>query len=453
MDRDTSHALYGRALSVLPGGVNSPVRATNPYPAFIDRGEDGHVIDVDGNRYVDYVLGYGPVLLGHTLPEPVREAIASRIDDGPMFGAPVEAEVELAEFIVEQVPSVEMVRFVNSGTEATTTAVRLARGVTGRDRIVTVSGGYHGGNDAFLVDGGPEEPGRAGSPGVPDAAARHTHVVPYNDTTAAERAFERYGDEIAAIMVEPVLGNKGCIDPEPGYLQSLRDLASEFGALLIFDEVMTGFRIGGLSCAQGAFGVRPDLTTFAKVIGGGFPVGAVGGPTDIMERLTPAGDVFHASTYAGHPVGMVAGVETLEYAAANDVYDRLSTLGDTLRRGIADILEDEAPRYTVVGRDSMFKVVFSRGDASAPSDACGAGCRHDDGCDRVASCPKDGGDVDAAEGERWERLFWHDMREQGVLLTANQHESQFLCAAHTEDDIEATLEAYKHALGRIPTGV
>ena len=453
MDLDRSHSLYGRALSVLPGGVNSPVRATNPYPVFIDHGDGSHVVDVDGNRYLDYILGYGPVLLGHSLPDEVRTAIADRIDDGPMFGAPVEAEVELAEFIVDHVPSVEQLRFVNSGTEATTTAVRLARGYTGRDRIVTIGGGYHGGNDAFLVNGSPDSPGSPGSPGVPAGTARDTHVIPYNDTDAAEQAFEQYGNEIAAILVEPVLGNTGCIDPIPGYLQSLRDLASENGALLIFDEVMTGFRIGGLECAQGAFGVRPDLTTFAKVIGGGFPVGAVGGPTEIMERLTPSGDIFHASTYAGHPVGMVAGVETLQYAKQNNVYDQLAERGNTLRSGLADLLADHAPSYTVVGRDSMFKIIFTREPTNEPSDACRYGCRHDPECARVSACPRDATDVKAAEGDRWERLFWHDMRNEGVLLTANQNESQFISAAHTEEDIEATLEAYKHALSRIPTGV
>lgn len=453
MNRDHSHALYGRALSVLPGGVNSPVRATQPYPSFIDHGDGSHVVDVDGNRYIDYVLGYGPILLGHSPPPKVRDAIADRVEDGIMFGAPVEAEIELAEFVVEHVPSVEMLRFVNSGTEATTAAVRLARGYTGRERILIIGGGYHGGNDAFLVDGTPEKAGRPGSPGVPSGAAKDTLVVPFNDAEAAARAFEAHGDEIAAILVEPVLGNSGCIDPVPGYLDALRQLADDYGALLVFDEVMTGFRIGGLGCAQGVFGVRPDLTTFAKVIGGGFPVGAVGGPTEILERFTPAGDVFHASTYAGHPVGMVAGVETLRYAKEHGVYGRLAELGDRLRAGLADIVADHAPQYTVVGRDSMFKIIFSRASTEPPGETCGAGCRHDPDCTRVESCPKNASHVGEAEGDRWERLFWGDMLDQGVMLTANQHESQFLSAAHTDEDIEVTLEAYKHAMSRIPTGV
>ena len=446
MDRDSSHALYGRALSVLPGGVNSPVRATKPYPAFIDHGDGAHVVDVDGNRYLDYVLGYGPILLGHTLPPAVRDAIDARIDDGTMFGAPVEAEIELAEFIVEHVRSVEMVRFVNSGTEATTTAIRLARGYTGRDRILVVVGGYHGGNDAFLANGGPVEPGHPASPGVTAGAAGDTHVVPFNDAAAAERAFEEHGDEIAAVLVEPVLGNTGCLDPVPGYLETLRDLADGAGALLVFDEVMTGFRIGGLDCAQGVFGVRPDLTTFAKVIGGGFPVGAVGGNARIMDQLTPTGEVFHASTYAAHPVGMVAGLEMLRYAADNDVYDRLADLGNRLRAGLADVLADSRPGYTVVGRDSMFKVVFTEAEPAAPAAGCRTGCRHDPQCARYGTCPRDGRDVDAANGERWERLFWQAMKERGVLLTADQNESQFLSAAHTEEDVEETIEAYKHAL-------
>ena len=453
MNRDRSHALYGRALSVLPGGVNSPVRATRPYPSFIDYGEDGHVVDVDGNRFIDYVLGYGPILLGHTLPEPVREAVSQRIDDGAMFGAPVEAEIELAEFITQHVSSVEMLRFCNSGTEATTAAVRLARGYTGREKILIVDGGYHGGNDAFLVSGTETDEGKPGSPGVTAGAARDTLVVPFNDAKAAEQAFIEHGSDIATILVEPLLGNTGCLDPLPGYLESLRDLANDHGSLLIFDEVMTGFRIGGLGCAQSEFGVSPDLTTFAKVIGGGFPVGAVGGSTEIMEQLTPAGNIFHASTYAGHPVGMVAGLETLRYAKANNVYERLSDLGDELRAGINDILADQAPQYTVVGRDSMFKVIFTRNDAAKTGEECQFGCRHEESCARSSTCPQDAHAVKAADGERWERLFWGDMLNEGVLLTANQHESQFLSAAHTSEDIEQTLEGYKHALSRMSTGV
>ncbi len=442
MDAERSRSLYDRALSIFPGGVNSPVRAVQPYPRFIDHGEGAHLVDVDGNRYIDYIMGYGPLLLGHTLPAEIRERIEQQLADGPMYGAPHDTGLELAEFISAHVPSIEMLRFVNSGTEATTTAVRLARGYTGRDRIVIADGGYHGGLDATLVspDGSPA------SPGVLSSEETATISVPFNNVAAVERAFEQYGEDIAGVLIEPLLGNHGCIAPIEGYLERLRDLTAANDALLIFDEVMTGFRIGGLGCAQGAYGVEPDLTTLAKVIGGGFPVGAVGGRADIMRSLKPAGAVFHASTYAAHPVGMTAGFETLKYAESHDVYPDLAARGDRLRAGVADLLEDRHPSYTVVGRDSMFKVVFSRGDASKPATTCREGCRQDPACARYQTCPKTASDVDAANTARWERLFWHAMCEEGVLLTANQHESQFLSHAHTDEVIDATLEAYKHAL-------
>lgn len=448
MDRERSHSLYGRALGAIPGGVNSPVRAVRPYPFFVERGEGATIVDVDGNRYLDYVMGYGPLLLGHTPPDSVRDAVEARIDDGVMFGAPVAPEVELAECIIDHVTSVEKVRFTNSGSEAVSTAIRLARGITGRDKIVTMGGGYHGALDTTVVDGDFGSPGRPGSPGIPEESAANTIPVPFNDEDAARAVFETHGTDIAAILVEPMLGNQGFVHPVEGYLTLLRELTHENGALLIFDEVMTGFRIGGLGCAQSLVGVRPDLTTFAKVIGGGFPVAAIGGRTEYMERLTPSGEVFHASTYAGHPVGMVAGLETLRYAENNDVYDRMAELGDSLREGLSEILADHAPSYTVVGRDSMFKVIFTRDGAEPQTDPCGAGCRQDPTCDRFGSCPKSGGDIDRADGERWERLFWQDMLSEGILLTANQHECQFLSAAHTEEDVEQTLEAYKRALSR-----
>ncbi len=446
MNHDRSRDLYDRALSVFPGGVNSPVRAVRPYPFFINRGDGAYVVDVDGNRYLDYVMAYGPLLLGHTLPERVTARIQSQLSDGTIYGAPTEVEVELGEFIVRHVPSIERIRFTNSGTEATNTAVRLARGYTGRDQVVIVGGGYHGAQESTLVDGDHGEPAGPGSAGVPASFAEHTISVPFNDPAALRDVFEERGENIACLMVEPLLGNYGCIDPIDGYLETARELTAEHGALLIFDEVMTGFRIGGLGCAQGAFDVTPDLTTLAKVIGGGFPVGAVGGRDEVMETLTPVGDVFHASTYAGHPVGMTAGLEMLRYAAEENVYPHLADLGDQLRAGLTDIVADTAPGYTVVGRDSMFKVIFTREGGDAPGDGCTTGCRHDGSCPRTSYCPQDAAGVDAAETERWERLFWQGMKEEGVFLTANQHESQFLSYAHTTEDIETTLEAYKTVL-------
>ena len=445
MTGDNSRDLYGRALSVLPGGVNSSVRAIRPYPFFVERGDGGHVIDADGNRYLDYVMGYGPLLLGHDMPESVRAAVQRRASEGPMYGAPTEIEVELAEFISRHVPSVEMVRFVNSGTEATVSAVRLARGFTGRDKIVVMQGGYHGAQESTLVAGEGSDT-HPSSPGIPDSFADHTLAVPFNDESAVREVFEEHGDDIAAVLTEPILGNYGIVHPEDGYLETLREVTDEHGSLLVFDEVITGFRVGGLQCAQGKFGVTPDLTTLAKVIGGGFPIGAIGGRAEIIEQFTPAGDVFQSGTFSGHPVTMAAGLETLRYAAENDVYDHVNELGEQLRSGLRDILADQAPEYTVVGTDSMFKVVFTRDGPTEESDHCEAGCRQRPDCARYDTCPKDGTDIKRADTERWERLFWPAMKEQGIFLTANQFESQFVCDAHTEKDIEQTLEAYKEAL-------
>jgi len=446
MNHEQSRALYGRALSVIPGGVNSSVRAVRPYPFFVERGDGGHVIDADGNRYLDYVMGYGPLLLGHDLPEPVSAAVQRHAAEGPMYGAPTEVEVELAEFLARHVPGVEMTRFVNSGTEATVSAVRLARGYTGREKIVVMQSGYHGAQESTLVEGSGAETAPS-SPGIPDSFAEHTLTVPFNDEAAIEELFADHGEEIAAVLTEPILGNYGIVHPVEGYLETLREVTDEYGALLIFDEVITGFRVGGLACAQGKFGVTPDLTTFGKIVGGGFPVGAVGGPAEIVESFTPSGEVFQAGTFSGHPVTMAAGLETLRYAAENDIYDHVDGLGERLRAGLTDICADQAPEYTVVGTDSMFKVIFTResADGSDP-DHCEAGCRQREPCPRFDSCPKTGGDVERADTERWERLHWPAMKDRGIFLTPNQFESQFVCAAHTEADVEEALEAYKEVL-------
>ena len=445
MNHEQSRSLYDRALSVIPGGVNSSVRAIRPYPFFVSRGDGGHVVDADGNRYLDFVMGYGPLLLGHSLPEEVTAAIQQRASEGPMYGAPTEVEVELAEFVVRHVPSVEMIRFVNSGTEATVSAVRLARGYTGREKVVVMQGGYHGAQESTLVDGEGDHTSPS-SAGIPQSFAEHTIVVPFNDEEAIHDVFDAHGDEIAAVLTEPILGNYGIVHPVDGYLETLREVTDNHGSLLIFDEVITGFRVGGLQCAQGKFGVTPDVTTFGKVVGGGFPVGAIGGRAEIIEQFSPAGDVFQAGTFSGHPVTMAAGLETLRYAAANDVYDHVNTLGEQLRSGLTDIVADEAPEYTVVGTDSMFKVIFTRDGPASSGEHCESGCRQRPECSRSDSCPKTGADVKRAETERWERLFWPAMKEQGIFLTPNQFESQFVCDAHTQEDVEHTLEAYKEAL-------
>jgi len=424
MKRDSSRELYDRALDVLPGGVNSSVRAAPvPYPTFVRKGEGGHVVDVDGNRYVDWVMGLGPLLLGHDMPESVQAAVQQRTSEGPMYGMPTEVEVDHADFIARHVPSVEMVRFVNSGTEATVSAVRLARGYTGRNKIVVMQGGYHGAQESTLVDGDMEHR-KPSTSGIPQAFAEHTIPVPFNDEHAVERAFERHGDDIAAVLVEPILANKGIVHPKDGYHEFLRDVTEEHGSLLVFDEVITGFRVGGLACAQGEFGIDPDLTTFGKVIGGGFPIGAVGGKTEIMEHLTPSGDVFQAGTFSGHPVTMAAGLATLEYVAEHDVYDHVNGLGEQLRGGLRDVIEDKGLPYTVAGTDSLWKIIFTR-DGVAPTDTS---------------------DVARGAVDRWNRVFRPQVQDRGIMLAQNQFESQFVSDGHTADDVQETIDAYQDVL-------
>jgi glutamate-1-semialdehyde 2,1-aminomutase len=308
-----------------------------------------------------------------------------------------------------------------------------------------MQGGYHGAQESTLVEGGPENP-RPSTAGIPDSFAEHTIPVPFNDEGAVERVFEEHGHEIAGVLVEPILGNMGIVHPVEGYHETLRDLCDDHGALLVFDEVITGFRVGGLGCAQSKLGVTPDVTTFGKIIGGGFPVGAIGGRAEIIESFTPAGDVFQSGTFSGHPVTMAAGHAYLTYAAENDVYDHVDGLGAELREGITDLCEDRAPEYTVVGTDSMFKTVFTRDAPSSLGGQCSAGCEQRRDCPRYARCPKTGNDVAAAETERWERVFWQEMKERGVFLTANQFESQFVSYAHTAEDVQETLDAYQEAL-------
>jgi glutamate-1-semialdehyde 2,1-aminomutase len=446
MNHEASRSLYDRALTVMPGGVNSSVRAApQPYPIFVESGDGGHVVDADGNRYIDWVCGLGPLLLGHDMPEELTAAIQSRAAEGPMYGMPSEIEVEHAEFVCRHVPSVEMIRFVNSGTEATVSACRLARAVTGRDKILIMQGGYHGAQESTLVEGDADERSPS-SPGIPQAFAEQTVPVPFNDPEAAEAAFEKHSGDIAAVLVEPIQANMGIVYPAEGYHETLRELCDEHGSLLIFDEVITGFRVGGLGCAQSKFDIDPDLTTFGKIIGGGFPVGAIGGKTEYIEQFTPAGDVFQAGTFSGHPVTMAAGLETLQYCAENNVYDHVNELGRQLRAGLAEIVEDHAPEYTVVGSDSLFKLVFTRADGDVQDDPCVNGCRQDPACGRYRDCPKRGTDIRRAETDRYARLFRPAMREEGILLSQNQFESNFVSYGHTEADVEETLEAYKEAL-------
>jgi len=414
----TNKELLAAAVDLMPGGVNSPVRACGPVgcePRFIARGSGAHVWDVDGREYVDYVGSWGPLILGHAHPA-VVERVCRAARDGMSFGAPTEAEVRLARMIVARLPSVQMVRLVNSGTEATMTALRLARAFTGRARLIKFAGCYHGHADAFLVKAGSGATtlGVPTSPGVPETVVGDTLVAEFNDLDAVRSLFDAHPRQVAAVIVEPVCGNVGVIPPREGFLRGLRDMADRHGALLIFDEVMTGFRVAA-DCAQGLYGVRPDLTTLGKVIGGGLPVGAVGGRREIMARLAPTGPVYQAGTLSGNPLATAAGIATLENLTAA-VYSRLETLAQRLENGMRENLAQLSLPYRYQRVGSMASLFFTDGPVTCYREALG--------CDtgRFAA-------------------YYRAMRERGIYLPPSQFEAFFLSAAHSEADIDRTIEA------------
>jgi len=418
-----SEELFARAVELMPGGVNSPVRAfrgVGGTPRFIRSARGATMTDVEGRTYVDYVGSWGPMILGHADPE-VIDALHAALGHGTSYGAPTELEVEMAEEITDAVPSIEMVRMVNSGTEATMSALRLARGFTGRDRIVKFEGCYHGHGDSLLVKAGSGVAtlGLPDSPGVPANVAAHTITAPFNDAAALERIFAEHGDTVAACIVEPVAGNMGCVPPRGGYLQALRAVTERHGALLIFDEVMTGFRLarGG---AQELYGVRPDLTTLGKIIGGGLPVGAYGGRRDIMERVAPSGPVYQAGTLSGNPLAMTAGLATLRRLRDRALYERLESAAQRLCEGVAEAAR-EAGVTTVTNRvGSMFTTFFT---------------------DQPVT---DWDSASRADRGRYGRFF-HAMLERGVYLAPSQFEAAFLGAAHTDELIDRTIEAAREA--------
>jgi len=417
MNHSKSDELFRRAQELIPGGVNSPVRAFRSVggnPLFLARGEGSHIVDVDGNRYIDYVGSWGPLLLGHRHPE-IIEALQRALAIGTSFGAPTEAEVELAEAIRDAVPSIEMVRLVNSGTEATMSAIRLARGFTGRDLTVKFEGCYHGHVDSLLVKAGSGVAtlGLPDTVGVPKSFADTTIALPYNSAGAVEEAFRAHGERIAAVIVEPVVGNMGCVPPAAGFLEALRAITSRYGALLIFDEVMTGFRVafGG---AQQRYGIRPDLTTLGKVIGGGLPVGAYGGRKDIMSQVAPAGPVYQAGTLSGNPLAVAAGLAMLRHLKRHpEIYAQLETRAAALCAA--------APAGITVNRvGSMFTFFFTGGPVT---------------------------DYESAKRSDTARFgrFFRAMLERGVYLAPSQFEAAFVSAAHTEDDIRQTIAAAREA--------
>ncbi|MEK4700599.1 glutamate-1-semialdehyde 2,1-aminomutase [Solibacillus sp. FSL R7-0668] len=416
---EKSKAAFAEAVHLMPGGVNSPVRAfksVNLDPIFMDSGKGAVIKDIDGNEYIDYVLSWGPLILGHSEPK-VVQAIQEQATKATSFGAPSLSENELAKLVLDRVPGIEMIRFVSSGTEATMSALRLARGYTGRDKILKFEGSYHGHGDSLLIKAGSGVAtlGLPDSPGVPADIAKNTLTVPYNDLAAAKTVFEKYGSELAAVIVEPVAGNMGVVPPKPEFLTGLRELTEKHGTVLIFDEVMTGFRVD-YSCAQGYYGVTPDLTTLGKVIGGGLPVGAFAGKRKIMENIAPAGPIYQAGTLSGNPLAMTAGRATLEQLTPES-YEYFQKLGDQLEEGFRAAATKFNIPHTVNRAGSMIGFFFTNEDV-----------------------------VDFESAKTSDLALFAEyfklMAEEGIFLPPSQFEGLFISTAHTEEHIAKTVAAF-----------
>ncbi|MEW9899091.1 glutamate-1-semialdehyde 2,1-aminomutase [Chitinivorax sp. PXF-14] len=419
--------LFERARQHIPGGVNSPVRAFGSVggtPRFFREAKGAYLWDADGKRYIDYVGSWGPAIVGHAHPQ-VIEAVKQAADHGLSFGAPTEGEIEIADLLCSLLPSMDKVRLVSSGTEATMSAIRLARGFTGRDKIIKFEGCYHGHADSLLVKAGSGllTFGNPSSAGVPAAVAADTVVLGYNDVNQLEDTFAAIGSQIAAVILEPVAGNMNLVKPSQAFLQGLRSLCDKHGTVLIFDEVMTGFRVGP-QCAQGLFGIRPDLTTLGKVVGGGMPLAAFGGRADIMDKIAPLGPVYQAGTLSGNPVAVAAGLATLKLISAPGFYEALSASTQALCTGLAKAAAKAGVEFSAQSVGGMFGLYF------------------------LQACPASYADVMQGNRERFNRFF-HAMLEEGVYLAPSAFEAGFVSAAHTQDDIDATVAA----AGRVFAGL
>ncbi len=427
MNLSNSKKLYEHAVKLIPGGVNSPVRACQSVgadPLFIDRADGCLIVDADGNQYIDYIGSWGPMILGHRHPA-VIEAVTTVLERGTSFGAPTDIEVQLAQMVIDAVSSVEIVRMVNSGTEASMSAVRLARGITQREIIIKFDGCYHGHADTLLVAAGSGVAtlGIPGSPGIPDSIAQHTLSLPYNDVDALSQVMAEKGDSVAAIIVEPVAGNMGLVAPQKGFLDALRQMCDRYGSILIFDEVMTGFRVayGG---AQALYGVYPDLTCFGKIIGGGLPVGAYGGKHDLMSQVAPQGSVYQAGTLSGNPVAMAAGIATLEQIQKDGFYEALDQKAEQLLSGLEKVARKAAIPVQTQRVGSMLGFFFN---------------------DRPVH------NFDDAKTSDLEKFsaFYNGMRREGIYLAPSQFEALFVSAAHQTEHIEATLDAAERVLAEL----
>ena len=413
--------LFQNSKKVLVGGVNSPVRAISPYPFFVSKGEGAKLFDEEGKSYVDYCLAFGPLILGHNNPT-ISNAVEKRLSKGWCFGTPTASELDYAKFIVQHVPNVDKIRCVNTGTEATMAAIRLARGFTGRDKIIKIEGAFHGAHDCVLVKAGSGALTHSvpNSNGIPDDVTKNTILIPYNDIEALERALKENKDEVAALITEPVIGNAGCILPKKDYLNNVKKLLVENGSLLILDEVITGFRLG-MGGAQEYFGVHADIVTMGKIVGGGFPIGVIGARNEIMDMFTPTGNVYNAGTFNGHPVSITAGLETLKTLKQKNILEKVAKTGNKLQKGLSEILEDMNLIYQVQGIGPMFQVYFTQNPVWSLDEATAS-----DSTRFLDYCTK--------------------LREKGVYLPPSQFECCFVSSEHNQDVVTFSLEQFETAL-------